>query len=520
VKGKRRKRRTLELAAEVWKRRKWSAVLAFSGVLTLAMSVAMALPDLYSATVTVAVEQPLSDVRDMPTGELETRLHAVSQEILSRSRLLSLIDRENLYSAMRGRSSDDALVRRMRRDITLEPKEVPQPWGRLATVGFALSYRGREPNAVAAVANALASLYVDEEMKLRERQASGAVSSLRAQLEDARGQLEVQERRVSAFKRMHVGELPEQMEANLSTLERLNAQLGLASNNLSRAQERRRALLRDQNEPMRRASGTERADDRLARMKQELALLQQSYTDKYPDVARLKAEIADLEPVEGAGTSERSAEEAPAEERPSLSEESAEAEVREIDAEIESLGLEEERLKLALGEYQRRVENAPRREQEFLAMARDYAAAEALYESQLKRYEEAELAGTVGEPSKGERFRILDPALVPQEPDAPNRLRLLIMGLILAVGAAVGVVVLAEEMDTSFHGVEDLRSFTRVPVLATIPRIASPLDTSKRRWRALGFSAAAMLGLVVLASASYLLAVDNDGLVSLLTRGR
>jgi uncharacterized protein involved in exopolysaccharide biosynthesis len=253
----------------------------------------------------------------------------------------------------------------MRRDITLEPKEVPQPWGRLATVGFALSYRGREPNAVAAVANALAALYVDEEMKLRERQTTGAVSSLRAQLEDARRQLEVQERRVAAFKQMHVGELPEKMEANLSTLERLNTQLGLASNNLARAMERRRALLRELNEPVRPASGMDRTDDRLAHMKQELAALQQSYTDKYPDVARLKAEIADLEQGGEAGITERRAEDVPAEGRPSVSEESAAAEIREVDAEIDSLRLEEERLKLALGEYQRRVENAPRREQEW-----------------------------------------------------------------------------------------------------------------------------------------------------------
>jgi polysaccharide chain length determinant protein (PEP-CTERM system associated) len=510
----------MELAAEAWNRRKWSAVFVFGCVLTLAVSIALALPDLYTATVTVAVEQQLPDPRDMPTGELETRLHAVSQEILSRSRLLSLIDGYDLYSTMRGRSSDDALVRRMRRDITLEPKEVPQPWGRLATVGFALSYRGREPNAVAKVANALAALYVDEEMKLRERQTTGAVSSLRAQLDDARRQLEVQERRVAAFKQMHVGELPEQMEANLSTLERLNAQLGLASSNLARAMERRRALLRELNEPVRTASEVDRTDDRLARMKQELAALQQRYTDKYPDVARLKAEITNLEHGGEAGIIERRAEEAPPEGRPSASEESAAAEVREVDAEIDTLRLEEQRLKLAIGEYQRRVENAPRREQEFLAMARDYDATQALYESQLKRYEEADLAGTVGEPSRGEQFRILDPALVPQEPDAPNRMRLLIMGLVLALGAAVGTVVLAEERDTSFHGVDDLRRFTRVPVLATIPRIASPLDRSKRRWRVLGVAAAAMLGLVVLASASYLLAADNDQLVSLLTRGR
>jgi polysaccharide chain length determinant protein (PEP-CTERM system associated) len=319
---------------------------------------------------------------------------------------------------------------------------------------------------------------------------------------------------------MHVGELPEQMEANLSTLERLNAQLGLASSNLARAMERRRALLRELNEPVRTASEVDRTDDRLARMKQELAALQQRYTDKYPDVARLKAEITNLEHGGEAGIIERRAEEAPPEGRPSASEESAAAEVREVDAEIDTLRLEEQRLKLAIGEYQRRVENAPRREQEFLAMARDYDATQALYESQLKRYEEADLAGTVGEPSRGEQFRILDPALVPQEPDAPNRMRLLIMGLVLALGAAVGTVVLAEERDTSFHGVDDLRRFTRVPVLATIPRIASPLDRSKRRWRVLGVAAAAMLGLVVLASASYLLAADNDQLVSLLTRGR
>ncbi len=516
-----RERGWLELALEVWSRRKWWVLLSFCAVMISVASLTIALPDLYRATATVAVERLQPEPGSSPTGDLEMRLHTLSQEVLSRPHLLALIDRFDLYPGMRRElASGEVLARRMRKDVTFELKEVQQPWGRLATVGFALSYRGMDPETVAAVTNALSMLFVEGDETLRQGQNARAVSSLEVQLEEVKKELEIQERRIAAFKQLHIGELPEQMELNLSTLGRMNAQLSLANDAVARAKERRATLLRqlDATEP--RQSRVDPVEDRILSLRQELAALRQSYTDKYPNVARLKAEIAELERRREAsgGTPNESATSAE-DEGDSTESALAAEELRRVDAEIESLADEQQKLKEALRDYQSRVENAPGREQELQALARDYATTKALYESLLKRYEEAQLSGAAGGASSTERFRILEAAMVPREPVAPNRLRLLLTGLVLALAAAAGIAVLAEQSDTSFHSVDDLRAFTRVPVLATIPQLPCKSDTMRRRRRFGLVAAAALLGMALLAGAAYRMGADNDQIVSLLSRG-
>src|SRR5207253_4345126 len=177
------------------------------------------------------------------TSALETRLQTISQEILSRSRLEELIQHFDLYHELRKQvSSEEDIIERMRSDIKLELKGVDSKGQRGATVAFKLSYVGSSPQTVALVTNTLASFYITENLKVRERQAAGTAEFLRVQLEDTRKRLDDQERRVSAFKRRYLGELPQQMDANLATLERLNMQLRLNADGQRRAQERQTFL--------------------------------------------------------------------------------------------------------------------------------------------------------------------------------------------------------------------------------------------------------------------------------------
>src|SRR5207249_1580369 len=155
------------------------------------------LPDIYRSTATVLVERhqvPETFVRSSVTGELETRLQTISQEILSRARLEDLITRFGLYPDLRDRLPVEAVVEKMRRDIQLELKGVEQQMsGRNATVAFNLRYRGRDPERVAAVANTLASFYVEENSNLRERQASKTTQFVKDQLAEAKKRRDVQE---------------------------------------------------------------------------------------------------------------------------------------------------------------------------------------------------------------------------------------------------------------------------------------------------------------------------------------
>jgi uncharacterized protein involved in exopolysaccharide biosynthesis len=207
--------------------------LAAAGAVTVVLS----LPDVYRAQVLVLVEQQRADTA--PPGDQDARLQMITQEVLSRSRLLALIQAHGLYPALRLRASADALAARMRRDIRTEFKALAQPGGADSTIGFTLSYRGRDPQTVAKVANALAAFYVEQDARIRERQASGAVAVLEAQLADMKRELDRQERALAEFQEAHVGELPQHADANLAALERLHADLRTIGEQKARALERR-----------------------------------------------------------------------------------------------------------------------------------------------------------------------------------------------------------------------------------------------------------------------------------------
>src|SRR6266851_7559569 len=222
----------LDLVLGVLSRRKWVGIVVFAVVLTAVASVATFLPDIYRATATVLVERhlvPETFVKSSVTGEVEMRLQTISQEILSRARLVDLIRRLGLYPDLQ--DEVEGAIQKMRRDIQLELKGVQQTSGRSATVAFNLSYQGRDPETAARVANALASLYVEENVRLREQQAAGTAEFLRLQVAEAKKRLDEQEQRVRSFRTRFIGELPQQMAVNLATLERLQVQFDLNSAN-------------------------------------------------------------------------------------------------------------------------------------------------------------------------------------------------------------------------------------------------------------------------------------------------
>jgi polysaccharide chain length determinant protein (PEP-CTERM system associated) len=521
----------LERLRAAWSRRKWLAVLVFALPATGAVTLIAALPDLYRSTATVLVERqqvPEAFVRPTVTSELETRLNTISQEILSRSRLEGLVARFGLYPDLRGRASSEEVVERMRKDVRLELKTTEGTGNRpTATTAFALSYQGRDPRTVALVTNTLASFYIEENLKLRERQATGTAEFLKVQLAATRKRLDELEARVSEFRRLHVGELPQQMQANMTTLENLNTQLRLNNDNQIRAAERRdslTALLAEAaSSPQAFGAATPGAPSaaepravRLARLHQELASALSRFTAEHPTVTRIRAEIAATEREPADATSDRAV--AGASSSPYV------FRLRETlssaDSEAKVLKSEERRLRAAIDAYQARVENTPRREQEFQEVSRDYDTTKLHYESLVKRHEEAQLAESMEQRQKGEQFRILDPAVPSVVPAAPNRLRLLLMTLAMSAGIAAGALMLAEMLDTSFHSAAELRAFTTVPVLVSISRIIGESDRRRARRRFRLATAGAALGLILVAGGSYFAAHGNESLVRLLLSGR
>lgn len=503
---------------EVWSRRKWLAIVLFALTAAAAVTCVLSLPNVYRATATVVVEQPRADTT-VP-GELEMRLHAISQQILSRSRLEALINGFGLYQPRTPSASMEGVVAQMRRDIRTDFKTVSQPGG-LSIIAFTLSYRGTEPETVARVTNALASFYVEEDLKRREQQTSGTVDLLKTQLEDLKRDLQEQERAVAAFQDQHMGELPQHRDANLAALDRYHAELRTTSEEKARALSRRDELMRRLAEADTGAQSLatdlpapDAAAARLSRLKEELSRFTLRYSDKYPDVSRLKSEIAALEQQLSDRGPERIADSAP--HAASRLVHQLRESLAEVESEISNLKTAEASLRANIAGYVERLENAPRRQRGFEEISRDYQTTRDLYASVRRSYEQAQLEQGSAGGKRAPRFRIMDSAVAPAYPVAPNRPLLLFLALIGSLVVAASSAALAERLDTSFHAAEDVRSFTRVPVLASIPLIVTLGDRRRYRWR---FSLAAvsiLVGLAIIVYASNGLARNQGMLVSIL----
>ena len=520
---------------DILRRRRLLAIVTFAAVLAAAAAFAIYLPDIYQGQALVLIERPIDEnivrATDSAPGELESRLHIIKQEILSRDRALALIKRFDLYPKLMRANDVDGALNQMRTDVEVNPSGPEQVSGKVKTVSFTLKYVGDSAKTAADVTNAIAAFYVEQNESMRSQSALGTLQFLRQQLAEAKGALDRQDAAITQFTSKYTGQLPQQVGINLATLERMNTQLRLNGEQQLRLIEQREKLAEGLQDPtnIARAENPDATPEMLERLKQidkmkaDLAQLQTKFTSKHPDVVRLQEQIADLEQQQkqdeaaldkkrkalqaAAAASTAAADDAKAPRRQTIA---------SLDDQLAKLKDEETAIRTTIASFEQRLEGAPEREQEFALITRDRQVAKDLYDNMLKRYDEAQLAASVETDRQGERFRVLESALPPEGPTGPNRFRLILMGILLALAAAVGMVLSAEQFDASFHGVEELREFTSVPVLVSIPPIG-PMPLKRRLLTGLAtVSALALIALI--AAASAYVAHGNDQLARLVGR--
>src|SRR5262245_89710 len=521
-------------ALDIFRRRKMLVTFVFVAVLASAVTFALYLPDLYRTSAVLLVERPVPEVYVRPavSGELESRLHVIKQEIMSRVRLTDLIQRFDLYQDLRRQEPMDGVLEQMRHDIDIELTGPEQVSGRKTTVSFKLSYTGAKAETVADVTNALANFYAAQNDEIRSQEATRATGFLKAQLDATRRELDSHEGSIRAYTSSHPGELPQQVEVNLAALERLNTQLRLTGEREMKLLEDREKLADGLTVTTDSLTGTSvfvadpPVNERLERMKRDLKVLEGQFTGRHPDVIRLKTEIALAEREQqdsllrerqaAQKTADGAAAAAAAAANPSALDARRKA-IQNLDVELERLKKEEADLRQNISNRETRLEGVPERQQEFGRLTRDYNAAKDLYDSLLKRFDDAQLAASMETDRQGERFRILEAALPSSSPVAPNRGRLMIMGVILALIIAGGAALMAEQFDSTFHSVDDLRAFTKLPVLGTVSPIATVTPGRTLKVALATASAVAVIWIIVVLSTH--VARGNEQLVWLLARG-
>lgn len=452
----------LRLALDIVARRWRLIALALAIPLTITLAVALFAPRSYRSSAVVVVQRG----NDATDDEVDARVGALTSQNLRRSRLYELISRFKPYrEKMRG-STREPLIDQMQKDVLIELDHEDRG-GRNVVTAIHVTYTAGSPQLAADVANELAGFYEREDLRTREERARYTTTKLQEQLSGARKQLDAQEARLKDFKMRNLNELPEQVGLHLSELASLSSQMRMARNDPDRAQ---------RGDGVRRVPEAPPYDERLDR----LAELRTRYTDEYPEVKQLKREIA-MNPFPRKGAAAAGSADVSQPDAEALA--AARAESARRNAEIAEKA----------AEHEKGILNAPFRQQELDALLPDYIAARNQYQSLWEKYQAAQLYDPHHD---GGRLVVLDPAVPRPQAVAPSLRKIAAIGVAAALAIAAGLVLLVERLDTSFHTVEDLRVFTRVPVLATVPQLASS-NERRRRTRAARLFAAKLLALMV-----------------------
>jgi polysaccharide chain length determinant protein (PEP-CTERM system associated) len=493
---------------EIFWRRKWWFVLPVVVGTAIAIVYSYSLPPLYRSSTLILVQPqqvPESYVRPTVTSSIENRLNTISQQILSRTNLQKIIKEFGLYKQERVATSGlekiaariGAKVKELLMPLGLYHQEESASWNPMDLVdrmrkaieinvlggrrksAFTVAYSGSDPRTVMEVTNALASLFIEENLKVRERQAEGTSEFLAAELAAAEKELRTIEGRLKEFKEQHRGALPEQLEANLRTLDRLQLELQTTNETLRNLEERRvlyeQQLSRAEDESVPDAASQPKPDPRemeLAGLKRELARLQAQFNDNYPDIIILKKRINEIESQRAAkGSAEESSGESSGQtskpESPRLSQ--LQMQLRAVNSDIQSLKKRQKRISFLIKDYERRIEETYDNQLKIFDLERDYGISKRNYERLLEKKLNAKMSENLEKRQKGEQFKVLDPANLPIRPYKPDRPKIILLGSFLGGSIGFGLILLLEYLNQYFRKPEDFQGNVNVPVLVTIP---------------------------------------------------
>ncbi len=447
--------RELQRLMEAPLRRPWLVVVPLVLSLAIAVGASFLLPPRYSSStlILVAPEQmPANFVPQMNTERTTRRLQTLRQEVQSRTRLEMVARELDPYGTL-GKEPLIDTIERMRDTVTVQVK---------GNDAFSIAFEHRDPKMAMLVADRLTSLFMDEVVGARQRQVGAAYEFIETQLQDARQQLEQKENALRDFKEKNMGQLPEQVQANLATLQRLQLEQQTVADSLRKATD---ALLLLEAGSGGAGGGPAGAapPDSLASMRALLTQLKSRYTDQHPDVRALQARIDALEKQQAAAE--------PGAPPVDPGEASAQRRLTEARAEVERMRGRLGDVDRRIAAFQARVEAAPRREQEVLGLMRDYQKLSENYSALLSKKLDAEMASRLEQQQKGQQFRILDPAYLPERPSFPNRPLFALAGALVGLLLGVGLAVAIDVLDPTMKDADSVATAFDFPVLAVIPYV-------------------------------------------------
>lgn len=499
----------------ILKRRTSLILLTAMAVSVIAVVVVRRMPNIYRAETMILVDPqqvPNNYVASTVSTTINDRLSTIQQQVTSPTRLKHLIESMNLYAEMRKSHSEQEVVAAMQKAISVE---VVERGGRSLSA-FTVGFSGKDPVQVAAVANRLAEMFISENLKAREKQSYGTAEFLDDELKRTKEQLEQKQTALNDVKSKYMLDLPESKQYHLEALTTLRSQLQASQDRVNQAQQQKvylQSMMATQAPTVDLDSGGADSTPEVQKLEAQLSALRTRYGDKHPDVRKMEAELHDLKAARKAAAQARldappaiQTSGSPAHKRPRnpvLS-----AQIEKLDEQIEKERTSQQELQQQIAFHVNKLEKIPAFEQRIAGMMWDYDSLRAHYSELESKKLSADMASALETRDQGERFVVLDRAVVPTHPYAPKRLLLSGAGSLFGLLFGLGFAVLLEVVtDTVSARADVLKLLGETPILAEVPRIRTSSETLTQRLRLGGAFLATATGSVLVGLAlSFLVA--------------
>ncbi len=468
----------------ILKHRKWDFIITAVCVFIIVAIAALVWPPTYRSTATMLIESqgiPTDYVRSTVTAFAEQRLQAINQRITSSTTLMEVIKRFNLYADERKTMGTEEIVDKMRKKhIKLDTisANVIDPQTRRpgsATIAFTVSFEGEKPDVVLQVTNMLSSLYLEENLKIGERQTENASKFIEDEAKTIKDSLAELDGKIAAFKGKNLNSLPELSQFNMQSVDRVDSDIDRLRDQLRTLKEKEVNLQTQMASVPKDTSNPDR--ERLKQLRAMIVSLRTRYSESYPDVIKTKQEIAELERRLGLSAKDNSLTSAP--DNPAYV--AFASQLASTQSDIESVKRQLNDFQNRKDGYRRRIEAGPRVEEQYKVLLIERNHLQLKYDDLIKKFMEAKVAQGLEKGQMGERFTLIDPARLPEKPVKPDRPVILVFGLMLSIGAGIAMVGLRQAIDQSAHTVRDLARATKMQVFAGITKIVTLDDIESKK---------------------------------------
>ena len=453
---------------------RWKLALPVFVLCIATIIISVMLPPVYRSEATILIESPKIPqdlIRSTVNTVTNERIEYITQRVLTGPRVLSVIDKYNLYDS-KGISAAQAIAE-FRSNVEIQQVSASVGRRQTTTISFSVSFSDSDPQTAQDVANELITMFLDENLKSRSEIAEQTTSFLAEEAEKIRLTITNLEQSIAEFKQENSARMPEVANMNLQLMQRYEAQHQKAFLDMQEAEAALALLVRQQAQYQNTSAG---APSGLLQLKQQYNEFLLRNTDQHPDALRMQRQIEDMERQQlallNAAANTPKSQLAPDADPELLKDPGYASLVAAIETSKRKLRFHQNtrsRIGQQLKELEARIIEAPVVEQEYIDLQRDLANLEEKYQEIRNKELEAQISQNLEQDQKGERFRLLEGAALPTAPESPNRMLLLISGLIASVGAGFALVIVAEFLEPGIRAHNTFAEILNAPALLTIP---------------------------------------------------